>query len=71
MPPLSPWQTVPQPAPTSPSSKSLRASAIAASTCSPVTGRSAISFMPESLHSPTTGLIECIGTPSCAQRTAI
>ena len=55
MPPFSPWQRIPRPAPTAPSAKSALQSARAAATCASVTCRPRISFRPLSLHSQTTG----------------
>ena len=65
MPPFIPKQTVPFPAPTSPSSKSASAAAMAARTWEASTARSAVSLKTESLHSPTTGLTDNTRMP-CA-----
>ena len=64
MPPFNPMHMVPRPAPTSPSSKSAPASAIAAASSAAPTGRSARRFSTASFVSPTTGLTDRHATPS-------
>ena len=68
MPPFRPWQMVPLPAPTAPSGKSSPALWMACIRCSSLTARSQMSLRRLSLHSPTTGLMLRIGTPSSRQR---
>ena len=67
MPPFSPKHTVPFPAPTSPSGKSLAAVSTASMRWDRSAGRSWLQHSVPSLVSPTTGLTERQDTPSSSQ----
>ena len=71
MPPFSPKQMVPAPAPTAPSSTPVPADVMADNTCCCFTGRRAIWLSRPSLHSPTTGFKERREMPSCWQRFSV